>query len=174
MIQDWVDVELLAAVADARPDWSIVLIGEAATDVEALRSRSNVHLLGRRAYAMLPRYAAAFDVGLIPFRVNELTRAVNPIKLREYLAAGLPVVSTPLPECEGYGEWVRIARGAEDFVEACEGAMGEDSEARRENRVQAMKGEAWETKVEEVCSLNPAMIDVAPATRAAEGEFSKA
>ena len=75
-----------------------------------------MHFLGRKSYAELPAYCRQFDVGLIPFKLNELTRAVNPIKLREYLAAGLPVISTPLPEVAIYEQMVNLADTPEEFV----------------------------------------------------------
>lgn len=147
MLQDWVDVDLLAAVARARPDWSIVLIGEALVDTAPLAVLQNVHLLGRRPYDALPGYAARMDVGLLPFRVNALTEAVNPIKLREYLAAGLPVVSTPLPEVRAYEAFVRVAANAAEFVKACEAAIG-SSDAGGQARQAAMRHEDWRAKVE--------------------------
>lgn len=153
LIQDWVDVELLAAVARARPQWSLALLGDAATDVSALAALPNVHLLGRRPYARLPAYASAMDVGLIPFRVNDLTRAVNPIKLREYLSAGLPVVSTPLPEVERYAEWVRTASTPEAFILACEAAIDDGAPAQAEARRAAMRGETWRARVEQISEL---------------------
>jgi len=150
LIQDWVDVELLAGVARMRPAWSIVLIGEVATDVSGLRGLPNVHVIGRRVYADLPAYAGAMDIGLIPFRLNNLTRAVNPIKLREYLSAGLPVVSTPLPEVERYGHLVRTAEGVEAFVRACENEMEGNSIERANARRGAMAQETWREKVGEL------------------------
>lgn len=148
LIQDWVDVDLLAWVAATRPDWSIALIGDIATDVSALDGLPNMHLLGRRPYRALPRYAEAFDVGIIPFKLNDLTRAVNPIKLREYLAAGLPVVSTALPEVAAYRPHVRMAADAWEFVEACELAMQSDNAQQSAARRDAMRAEAWDAKVE--------------------------
>ncbi len=150
MIQDWVDMDLLVKVARLRPDWSILLIGEALADVSRLAALPNVHLLGRRAYAQLPAYAKAIDVGLIPFCESELTRAVNPIKLREYLAAGLPVVSTPLPEAERFAGWVSIARGAEAFTAACEREMTENSPEKAARRRAGMLPETWRAKVEAI------------------------
>lgn len=150
LIQDWVDIDLLAAVAKKRPDWSIALIGDAATDVSKLNDLANVHLLGRRPYEALPAYAAAIDVGLIPFRINELTRAVNPIKLREYLSAGLPVVATPLPEVADYHDHVEIAPDADSFITACEKALSATPTLKR-NRQLAMHPEAWPAKVDLIC-----------------------
>ncbi|HKQ47785.1 MAG TPA: glycosyltransferase [Phycisphaerae bacterium] len=153
LIEGWVDVDLIAAMARARPHWSIVLIGRFTADVSALEELANVHLLGRRPYEQLPAYARGFDAGLIPFRVNELTRAVNPIKLREYLSAGLPVVSTPMPEVERYGPHVSIASDAAEFVAACERMIAENSPGKILERQTAMQRETWQSKVEEVCSL---------------------
>ena len=169
LIQDWLDLPLLAATARARPDWSIVLIGEAATDLLPLAGLPNVHLLGRRTYEQLPAYARAFDLGLIPFRLNELTRAVNPIKLREYLSAGLPVVATALPEVLRYRNLVSIAENAGDFIAACERAIAADgvgshSSARLDavrrgsspaaaTRQAAMREETWAAKVAEIGHL---------------------
>ncbi len=149
LIQDWVDIDLIAKVAKARPDGSIVMIGDAATDVSKLTALKNVHLIGRRPYAELPNYAAAFNVGLIPFRINELTRAVNPIKLREYLSAGLAVVSTPLPEVANYAEFVSIAHDADTFIHACENALTTTA-AQRNARQVAMQSEGWPAKVDHI------------------------
>ena len=98
LLSEWVDQELLVRLAEAVPTANVVLIGTADVDVSALESVPNIHLLGPRPFRELPAYIASFRVGIIPFAVNELTKAVNPIKLREMLAAGCPVVSTALPE----------------------------------------------------------------------------
>jgi glycosyltransferase involved in cell wall biosynthesis len=150
LIRDWVDLDLLAEVARRRPQWHIVLIGDADSNVDlaAYRDIPNMHFLGRRPYADLPAYCRCFDVGLIPFKVNELTRSVNPIKLREYLAAGLPVVSTPLPEVVAQGERIRIADSPEAAVSVVETCLAERSgpEARCA-RSEAMAEEAWDRKL---------------------------
>ncbi len=150
LIQDWLDLELLASTARARPDWSIALLGEVATDVSAISGLPNVHLLGRRPYSQLPAYAKGFDVGLIPFRINTLTRAVNPIKLREYLAAGLPVVSTPLPEVQRYRGLVSIGSGAAEFVRSCDHALQTNSAEQSVARQDAMLVETWDAKLREI------------------------
>lgn len=153
LIQEWVDVELLAATARLRPDASFVFIGEVQADVGPLASEPNVHFLGRRPYAELPSYARGFDAGLIPFRVNELTRAVNPIKLREYLSAGLPVVATPLPEVERYREWTELAATPQSFADACDRAVRSRCPEQDRSRQAAMRAESWEAKVERICEL---------------------
>ena len=156
LIHDWIDRSVLLRVAEAWPEVTLVLIGEARVDVEALRRRDNVRLLGRRPYAALPAYARRFDVGLIPFVVNELTRAVNPIKLREYLSAGLPVVSTALPEIAVFGGLtsVHIADDSDHFVELVGFALAtEGGASERAERARAMESESWHGRTLEMVRL---------------------
>jgi len=153
LIADYVDLELIAEAARMQPHWSFVLVGGWATSLRALSGLANVHLLGRRPYDSLPGYCRAFDVGVIPFRMNALTVRVNPIKLREYLAAGLPVVSTPLPEVARYRALVHLADSPKMFVEEIERALGERSEPFLAQRLLAMRAESWESRVGEVCRL---------------------
>jgi len=91
-------------------------------------------------------------VGIIPFKVNELTRNINPIKLGEYLSAGLPVVSTYLPEAKFYGDQVFVARGHDEFVSKLEQAIREDSAEARRRRSDSMRGETWEARVSALCA----------------------
>jgi glycosyltransferase involved in cell wall biosynthesis len=152
LLRDWVDLGLLAEVARRRPDWHIVLLGDSAVDLAPYRGLPNMHFLGRKPYAELPAYCRAFDVGLIPFKLNDLTRAVNPIKLREYLAAGLPVVSTPLPEVKRYQRLVNLAEGPDAFLRGVASSLnGQADSASRAARARAMAGEAWGEKVDMLC-----------------------
>ena len=149
LIRDWVDLELLAEVARRRSDWHIVLIGDSTVDLGPYRGLENVHFLGRKGYDELPGYCRQFDVGLIPFKVNELTHAVNPIKLREYMAAGLPVVSTPMPEVQLYDGLIRVADGVEEFTAAVEAVLA-DEPGGAKKRMEAMSKETWPAKVEQI------------------------
>ena len=149
-IQDWVDLDLIEFLARRRPDWSIVLIGQVRIDVARLRPYANVHFLGVKAHADLPGYCKAFAVGLLPQKVNALTVNMNPMKLREYLSAGLPVVATALPEVARYGEHCRLARTYEEFETHVRDAIASDSPAARAARSRAMKGETWEHRVAQV------------------------
>src|SRR5437870_1029757 len=153
LLADWVDLDLVRMVAAARPDWSVVLIGKATTDLRTLRGLANVHHLGQKPYSTLPSYCRGFDVGIIPFRKNDLTLRANPLKLREYLAAGLPVVSTPLPEVERYNGLVDLADGAEAFIAAIETAVGQRADAMARQRVEAMRAEGWEARVAEMSTI---------------------
>jgi hypothetical protein len=147
LVQDWIDLELIGWLAQQRPDWTIVMIGKVIVDNSRWAKQRNIIWLGRKPYEELPRYCKGFSVGLIPFAINELTRNVNPIKLREYLSAGLPVVSTPLPECAQYPEWCNVAATREQFLAACEQAIASDSPAERRRRSDLMRAESWENKV---------------------------
>jgi len=153
LLADWVDLPLVRSIALARPGWSIAVVGKAATDVGPLRGLPNVHLLGQKPYSALPGYCRGFDVGIIPFRRNELTIRANPLKLREYLAAGLPVVSTPLPEVARFDDLVHLAEGAGPFLTGIEAALGERTEAMARRRAEAMRGESWEMRVADISSL---------------------
>jgi glycosyltransferase involved in cell wall biosynthesis len=151
-LQDWVDLDLVAEVARRRPDWSIVLIGTVHVDTAVVADLPNVHLLGRRRNDELPAYCKGFDVGLIPYRQSEQLRYRNPIKLREYLSAGLGVVSTEVPEVRRYARWCSIAGDAAGFVRAIERVLADDSPALRRERSRAMREETWPARVAEIAT----------------------
>jgi glycosyltransferase involved in cell wall biosynthesis len=150
LIRDWIDLDLLAEVARRKPDWHFVLIGDSKVDLTPYKASPNMHFLGPKPYEVLPAYCKCFDAGLIPFKINDLTIAVNPIKLREYLSAGLPVISTPLPEVLVYKEMVHIVRTPEDFLAAAAEALAVNS-AMRLKRQKAMAEETWPEKVGLIC-----------------------
>ena len=147
LIADWVDVELMAHVAKKFATGSLVILGKATTDVSALAELPNVHLLGRKPYEDLPGYCKGFDVAIMPFRINELTLNANPLKVREYLAAGLQVVSTAIPEVEVLGQ-CRIASDKDAFVAEVEAALADPGS--RQERSEAIRAESWEARVEEI------------------------
>jgi nucleoside-diphosphate-sugar epimerase/glycosyltransferase involved in cell wall biosynthesis len=149
-LRDWVDFELLAHIARARPSWQIVLIGQELCDTSAIRGLPNVHLLGQKPHHELPAYCKGFDVGIIPYRIDERMQFVNPLKLREYLSAGLPVVSTPVPEVKRYPKLARIAETPEQFVAAVEQALREGTAEKRAERSAAMIDETWAARVAKV------------------------
>jgi hypothetical protein len=153
LMAEWVDVGLIRAMADRHPDWSIVLLGRVATDVSSLAGRPNVRFLGRKPYAALPAYCRGFDAGIVPFRMSDLTVRANPLKLREYLAAGLPVASTPLPEVLRYDALVETGATDQEFIAAVERALARRSPAAVRERVDAMRAESWEARVEEIAEL---------------------
>jgi UDP-galactopyranose mutase len=127
VVDERMDLELLAACADLRPDWSFVMIGPVVkVDPADLPRRPNIHWLGGRSYADLPAYLAHWDAGFMVFALNEATRFISPTKTPEYLAAGVPVVSTAITDVvRPWGEegLVEISRSAEDAVDALERVM---------------------------------------------------
>jgi glycosyltransferase involved in cell wall biosynthesis len=142
VIDERMDFALLTALADARPDWHVVMVGPVAkVDPDGLPRRANIHWMGQRGYGELPHFLAGWDVCLMPFALNEATRHISPTKTPEYLAAGRPVVSTALTDVvELYGEAVRVAHDADAFIAQCEAALVESGQdrARREARSTAL------------------------------------
>ena len=152
-LRDWVDLDLIAYVAAARPAWSFVLLGQVLCDTSAVAGLPNVHLLGQKRHPELPAYCKAFDVGLIPYRIDDRMTFVNPLKLREYLSAGLPVVSTPVPEVARYPEACRVARTGDEMIAAIEAALGEGGALARRRRSAAMTNETWSARVADVMRI---------------------
>lgn len=134
-IDERIDLALVAALADARPAWQIVMVGPAKLHPAALPARPNIHWLGAKRYDELPAYLAGWDVALLPFARNACTRLANPTQTLEYLAGGKTVVSTALRDVvRTYGELglVRIASGPDDFVAAAEACLREGPAKRAE------------------------------------------
>ena len=144
----WFDAELVQALARHDPSWQIVLIGPVHGDgIAPLRELPNVHYLGPRPYRDLPAYLHRFDVCLLPFRVDRLTAAVDPVKLYEYLAAGKPVVSTPLPEASRRGDVVTVADRAA-FPAAVATALRQAADpAGVARRVAVARENSWDRRV---------------------------
>lgn len=150
LIADWVDLDAIAFCARAFPNGSVALLGKIApnVNVEALRHIPNVHFLGRKPYSELPEYCRGFDVALMPFKLNELTENANPLKVREYLAAGLPVVSSNLPEVRKLGLCF-LAEKPEDFPRLVKTAL-DHSPGCSVTRANLIAHESWAAKVEDI------------------------
>lgn len=151
LLADWVDYALIKKVAEHFNNGSVVLIGKVAVDakekIKILDGLTNVHLLGRKPYADLPAYCKTFDVALNPFEINELTLAANPLKVREYLAAGLPVVSTDIPEVRVLDDCL-VGVDHRDFIAKIETALTEPKS--RKETSDAIRHESWDAKVDEL------------------------
>ena len=144
---DWVDVPLLVAVAERFPAASLVLLGKTTMDVSRLEALPNVHLLGRKRYEDLPAYCKGFDVALIPFPISEVTLNANPLKAREYLAAGLPVISTAIPEVDVLGS-CRIGTDTAGFLREIEAALTLPGPSAA--RSEGVRHESWTARLEEI------------------------
>ncbi|MED5618947.1 glycosyltransferase [Ideonella sp. BN130291] len=138
VIDERLDLDLIARLAESRPDWHVVMVGPVVkVDPAALPQRDNIHWLGQQTYARLPALVAGWDVCILPFALNEHTRFISPTKTLEYLAAEKPVVSTPVNDVVGmYGQVVRIAASPEEFVAACDAALQETPAARADRLAQ--------------------------------------
>jgi glycosyltransferase involved in cell wall biosynthesis len=159
-IETWLlDQELIRSISQKHPDWHWVLLGlkAAKLDIEEL---PNVHYLGAKPYAQMPRYAAGFDVCVLPWVTdNRFVSYGSAIKVREYLATGKPVVITPLYEYESWSAILRIARGTEDFIKLVEEALsGEDAE-QKFARQQVVKASTWDARTEMVSRDIEAIIE---------------
>jgi len=148
------DFELLRGVAGAHRDWTIALVGpiglgEPATDISALEAEPNIRLLGPRSQGELTAVLRGAAAGLIPYLRNRLTASIFPMKVYEYLAAGLPVVASPLPSLERVSE-VTIADGVSETTAALERLLAEDSAARRRARSDAAQGHSWDARLSEI------------------------
>ncbi len=145
-LENWIDFDLIDYLAEQRPHWTFLLIGRAAVAPDRLPRRSNVHLLGQRPYEFLPAYGKLFDAAIIPFRINQQTLHCNPLKLREYLAMGKPIVSVDVPEIRKHADLVSIANSREDFLAKLDAALARPSStaevARRMDHARAVSWSA--------------------------------
>jgi len=164
VLDERLDVDLVAGVADLRPDWHWVLVGPVATqkiDPTALPRRSNIHYLGLKTYDDLPAYLSGWDVATLPFARNKATRYISPTKTPEYLAAGLPVVSTSIHDVvHPYGErgLVHIADTPAAFVAAVERAIGEDATNRQRTADVFLADLSWDRTWGEMRALLAATV----------------
>ena len=129
--------------------------------IDYLKGIPNVYLLGQKKYQDLPAYCAAFDAALIPMKINDLTNCVNPLKLREYLAAGIPVIAAPLPEIKPYADVVEFAVTADELIAAYEGMLV--SGRVKQNFATTLSArvalESWDNRVEEISTVIQEALD---------------
>ena len=151
LLADWVDFELIKKTAAHFKNGSVVLIGKITVDAEKkikiLDGIGNIHFLGRKPYAELPAYCKGFDVALNPFEISELTLAANPLKVREYLAAGLEVVSTDIPEVRIL-DFCRIGETHADFIREIEESLAHPKS--KELISDSIRAESWEARIDEL------------------------
>jgi UDP-galactopyranose mutase len=157
VIDERLDVPLLTAVADARPDWQLVMLGPIVKiDPATLPQRANIVYLGGKPYSELPQYLAGWDIGMLPFARNDATCFISPTKTPEYLAAGLPVVSTSITDVvRSYGHLplVEIADDPADFIAACERLLEMDGEAHRAQVDEILATASWDSTFDSMREL---------------------
>lgn len=156
-IHYFTDVELLTYATEKRPDWSFVLIGPVDQEFgktatyKRFQNLPNVYLLGWIDYDELPGILKAFDVCVIPYKVDsEFNQNVNPNKLHEYTAMGKPIVSTNLPEVESYKDIIEIAQGRDEFIDLIEKSIQEDSKDKIMQRLKIAEKNSWDKRVDEM------------------------
>lgn len=159
-LADWFDVELMEYLASKRPDYTFVLLGGVfEVDVSGLQILPNVKLLGQQPYETMPQYLYHFDACIIPFKLNAITEATDPVKLYEYLSGGKPVVSVPLPELAPYRDQVYIAHDKDEFVAQLDLALAEDSRELTTQRQALAQQHTWENR----CHLiEAALVEATP------------
>ncbi len=169
VIDERIDLALLARAAAARPAWSWVLIGPVVKIEERMLPRlPNLHYLGKQDYLDLPAYLKAFDVATMPFALNEATRSISPTKTLEYMAAHKPIVSTAIRDVVAlYGTVVRIAEGAEGFVAAVQAALDEGPR-ERERRARQERALLRRSSWDHVAARMHALVQDALARKGAE------
>jgi UDP-galactopyranose mutase len=157
VLDERLDIPLLAGLADARPDWHVVMLGPVAKiDPGELPRRDNIHYLGPKPYGELPRYIAGWDVALLLFARNEATRFISPTKTPEYLAAGKPVVSTSIRDVvTPYGEQglVAIADTVPEMVAACEAALRAPRGGAQAKADAFLRGTSWDATWQRIDAL---------------------
>lgn len=165
---DRVDVGLVIELARRMPKASIVLIGPSflsRADTQRLNSCGNVFLPGPVSYQEIPNYMRAFDVCITPHRVSAFTESLNPIKLWEYLAAGKPMVSTDVAGFRDYPQFVRIAKGAGEFVEAIRAAINAPASCDADRQAEVRR-HSWQERVDRIeqiigsCTADPKMVAI--------------
>jgi glycosyltransferase involved in cell wall biosynthesis len=151
LIESFVDLDLINWLAEQRPEWQFLFLGRVAVPAESLPKRSNVHFIGQRPYAELPAYAKRFDACVIPYRAGAWSFHANPIKLREYLATGKPIVSVDTPQVRKFEDVVEVATDRDEFLARLDkvlaGPSAPEDIARRMNRVASS---SWSARADAV------------------------
>jgi glycosyltransferase involved in cell wall biosynthesis len=152
VIDERMDYELVAALAESKPNWSIVMVGPVTkVDANQLPRRANLHWLGQKTYAELPAICKGFDLCLMPFALNESTEYINPTKALEYMATGRQIISTAVADVvHNFGSVVKIARSRQEFVGLCEHALDQpDAEAIARGLKMAQQN-SWDSIVKQL------------------------
>lgn len=152
LIRNLIDLDIINTIARLRPAWSVVMIGPTSADAPSLPRQPNIHYLGARPYDRIPAYLRSFDACLMPYRLVAASIYTNPVKLREYLAAGKPIVSTRIPEALNFGDLLYLADSASEFVLQLERCLSEDPSLPARRRA-SMRSQTWAARAAELAAV---------------------
>jgi glycosyltransferase involved in cell wall biosynthesis len=152
LIGDKLDLGMLRILAETNPCWSLIFLGEAraphqADSWDALQALPNVYYLGAVSAHQVPSYVMGFEVGLMPYKQNRHAEHINPLKLYDYLAAGIPVAAINIPSTREFGQYVQLAHGVDDFQRAVQAALDDNSPERYQLRRAVAAQHTWEDRV---------------------------
>jgi glycosyltransferase involved in cell wall biosynthesis len=149
---EWLDQPMIAHAATTHPDWNFVFVGPITTDISELKGLANIHFLGPKPYESLPTYLKGFAVATVPFVFHDVTMRASPVKFYEYLASGVPVVATRLPDLYQFEHVAGLVSTKEEFVSALENAL-QDDENQREARMAEAHNHSWEARFRRIDEL---------------------
>jgi glycosyltransferase involved in cell wall biosynthesis len=156
-ISDWIDLDIIGDTALQLPNCSFVLVGPVDTNIDRFKTIPNIFFLGSKQYNQLPSFLQTFDLCLIPFKINKLTKSVNPIKMYEYLSAGKPVISTPLPEVVNYKDIINIVTNSKEMTATVNHMLDDMERANSPEEVKKRqdvgKENSWDARWRKILSL---------------------
>jgi glycosyltransferase involved in cell wall biosynthesis len=154
LIERWIELDLIKYMAEKRPHWTFLMIGRIAVPEAEVPRLPNIHYLGRRPYETLPAYGKAFDVAIIPYHLTQQVLHSNPIKLREYLAMGKPIVSVSVPEIDKFSDHVAIARTHEEYLAKVDAAVANGLSAERiKSQTERASTMTWDANLRKVIAV---------------------
>ena len=153
LISEWINLDVIEKCLSTYPNYSFIFIGKSLRNLDSLKQFKNFFYLGEIQYSILPNYASLFDLGLIPFEVNELTIAANPLKLLEYMSMGIPVLSSDLPEVKKFKDLVFIAKNDNEFVELIKRSIEDNLPERNRKRIEKAQEYSWKSIAERISDI---------------------
>lgn len=163
-VHRWIDLEMMERAVVEFREASFVFVGPAQTDVSALAKHPNVHFLGARSHEQVPQYIKGFDVGIVPYQLSEYTKNVYPTKLNEYLAMGIPVVATDLPEIRRFNlenkGIVQVSERRDGFASAIRKVVGTRSPEAVNRRIAVARQNSWNNRIEQMSQLLKEALEV--------------
>jgi glycosyltransferase involved in cell wall biosynthesis len=171
LIGDKLNLPMLKELAQENPGWSLVFLGcvnasKQAKTWQALQAMPNVHYLGSVEWSQVPHYVKGFDVGLMPYLQDRHSETISPLKLYDYLAAGLPVASIDIPAAREFSPYIHLADSPGNFAQAVRAALADTTPERRQARRNVAAQHTWEARVEQLSDLIQALL----AAKVSKGE----